>query len=280
MTRHIMNLMRWEWFKLRKRWMPWIMLVVLLLLSQLMTVWLSYSVYQSDPDSGSYASFTLPQSIPFTLHEVYTNAIGIILVVILTASVMGAEYGWGTVRSVLSKGTGRWQYLASKVLLLWLLVGGALLIMVGVTAADSLIAQAMAGGAPEGASVSARWIDVPVAFGKVWFGLLPYIALTAFVTVLSSSMAAGMAASLVFYPVDAGVTYALLSKFESFEAVAVCLPWYNGCAWTLGPGSIEAGGRVIAYPSGLQAFLVLTVYILVLTGLAIWVFQRKDVATK
>jgi ABC-2 type transport system permease protein len=281
MMGHIMNLMRWEWFKLQRRWMPWIILAAILLLSQLLGVWVGYLSYRTEQDSDTYASFTLPQSIPNALGGASDN-IGIILIVILTASVIGTEYHWGTLRSVLAKGTGRWQYLTSKVVLLWLLAAGALLIIMAVTAASSLIAGALAGGAPEGLSVSARWLDVPIAFGKASFGLLPYIALTAFVTVLTTSWAAGMAISLVYYFAELVVTNVLLYQFKWFEPVASYMLGHNANAWMIAGDArtIDIGERLITFPSGLHAFLVLTIYTLVLGSLALWLFQRRDVAAK
>ena len=47
---------------------------------------------------------------------------------ILAASLTGTEYGWGTVRTVLTRGAGRWQLLASKLLLVALLGVGGLIV--------------------------------------------------------------------------------------------------------------------------------------------------------
>ncbi len=214
---HVMNLTRWEWYKLRRRWMPWIMLGVLLVVSQLF-VWVSYSVNRSEQSGDVYASFTLPGSIPNVLG--LAHSIGVILVLILTASVLGTEYRWRTLRSILARGTGRWQYMASKIVLLILLAGGALLIVMAVTAVSSLIAGALAGDAPAGSSASVRWIDVPIAFGKAWFSFLPYIALATFFTVLTTSSAAGMAISLVYYYAESIVVAIFLNLFTWFETVA------------------------------------------------------------
>lgn len=45
------TLIRWDWFKLARRWMPWILLAVLLLMSQL-AVWGNYFRYQNLKGSG------------------------------------------------------------------------------------------------------------------------------------------------------------------------------------------------------------------------------------
>ena len=59
--------------------------------------------------------------------------VGVILVMILAASVMGAEYGWGTIKTTLTKGAGRWQFPGAKALAL-LLMSGTGLISVGLIA--------------------------------------------------------------------------------------------------------------------------------------------------
>jgi ABC-2 type transport system permease protein len=275
---HIMNLTRWEWYKLRRRWLPWIMLGVLLVVSQLF-VWVSYSVNRSEQSGDTYASFTLPGSIPNVLG--LAHSIGVILVVILTASVLGTEYRWRTIRSILARGTGRWQYMAGKIVLLILLAGGALLIVMAVTAVSSLIAGALAGDAPAGSSDSARWIDVPIAFGKAWFSFLPYIALATFFTVLTTSSAAGMAISLVYYYVESIVVAIFLNLFTWFESVASYLLGRNTTALMRSGDDMPVmnfviGGGFGTFPSALHAFLVLTIYILALGGLAIWLFRQRD----
>ena len=278
MMAHIMNLTRWEWYKLRRRWLPWIMLGLLLVVSQLF-VWVSYFFNRTEQSRDVYDNFTLPGSIPNALGLAYS--IGIFLIVILTASVLGTEYRWRTLRSILARGTGRWQYLASKIMLLGLLAGGALLIVVAVTAVSSLIAGALAGGAPAGSSASARWLDVPIAFGKAWFAFLPYIALAAFFTVLTTSTAAGMAISLVYYYAESIVAAIFLNLFTWFETAASYMLGRNATAWmTSGDDSpvisFPMGGRFGTFPSALHAFLVLMVYILALGGLALWLFRRRD----
>ncbi len=178
------NLTRWEWYKLRRRWLAWIMLGLMLVVSQAF-IWGSYFVNGGEQSRELYDNFTMPGSLPNALGLSYS--IGVFLVVILTASVLGTEYRWRTVRSILARGTGRWQYLASKLLLLALAAAGALLVVMAVTAVSSLIAEALAGDAPPGSSDAAQWGDVPVMFARTWFAFLPYIALSAFFTVLTTS---------------------------------------------------------------------------------------------
>lgn len=279
MIGHILNLMRWEWFKLRKRRMPWVILALFLGYTQL-GVWMSYLSYRTQRDAETYASLTLPQSLLDAANVACSGFIGMVLIIILTASVIGTEYQWGTIRPVLAKGTGRWQYLTSKVLLLWLAVAGAVLMVMALTAVSSLIAGALAGGAPEGAPASASWVDVPIAFGKASFVLLPYMALATLFTVLTTSWAIGMAITVIWYLVEFFVSVLLPSPDmpKWFETAASFVPGRNVLALLEGHGGFDMGET--PYPSGLHAFLVLMVYTLVLGGLALWLFQRRDVAAK
>jgi hypothetical protein len=56
----IANLTRWEWFKLRRRWMLWILLAFAILFAQL-TVWGSFFSYQNLRDSGG--EITVPAAL-------------------------------------------------------------------------------------------------------------------------------------------------------------------------------------------------------------------------
>ncbi len=57
MISDILNLVRWEWFKVRRRWMPWILLAILVLFSQL-AVWGTFFFYQNQEDTGGQVPYT------------------------------------------------------------------------------------------------------------------------------------------------------------------------------------------------------------------------------
>jgi len=323
------NLAIWEWFKLRRRWMLWILLAFAILFAQL-AVWGSFFSYQNLRTTGgeitvpatlqsqqgraprtlacndllsgdparqptdldvqvldgmraqcrqqlatqpqrlqrAYENLTLPGSIPLALGTLQT--LGLILIAVLTASAIGIDYGAGTLRSVLVQGTGRWPYLAAKLLVLVVLAGLALIVATVSVAISSAIAERLA--APAAAS-TATWSSAGIALWKAWLSLIPYITLTTFVTVLARSSAAGMAIGLGYYFAEQ-ILVALLSNFFSwFANVAEYLPVHSISAWS---GSTAFGGP--AAPADLaHAGFVLVGYTLVLGGLAFWLFQRRDV---
>ena len=204
MIADVLRLTRWELFKLRRRWMPWILLFIGLAVVQA-TLWGFYSAYHNidDPSAGGYpgrsgiVTITCAdimdgtadakvervsddfreharerveqrrrnEQCPRILEEVaerrwqhreyfvlpgglanglgVAHSIGVILVMILGASAMGVEYGWGTLRTALAGGAGRWQFLVAKGLSVIVLTGIGLLIASLTIVVGSLIAAAL-----------------------------------------------------------------------------------------------------------------------------------------
>lgn len=338
MIANVANLALWEWFKLQRRWMLWVLLAFAILFAQL-AVWGSFSSYNNlqstggevtvprlgpwagplqprttvacndllsgdaarqpsdlDPQvveglrtqcrqqaaqlpqrlQGAYQNLTLPGSIPNALGTLQT--LGLILIAILTASAIGIDYGSGTLRSVLTRGTGRWPYLTAKVLTLAVLAALGLLIAMASVAISSVIAGSIAGAAPGAATVAAAtWSDAGIALWKAWVSILPYLALTVFVTVVARSSAAGMAIGLGYYFAEPLIV-GLLSRFFSwYQNVADYLLVRNISAWTGGGGGAfdPLAGRGL--PDSTHAIVVLGVYTVVLTAIAFWLFERRDV---
>ena len=341
----VLNLTWWEWFKVRKRWMPWILLGIIVAIAQLV-LWGSYVSYHNETirsflssanfwsastqtDDGIVSieltcddvakgrvaekvealpkdfqeqllndiqefsescsgltvleefreAFALPSSITSGIEA--THMIGVILILILASSVAGTEYGWGTLRNVLTRGVGRWQLLASKLLLL-LLMGAAGLIVVSVfSAVASLIAGAISPNEAVGLFDSGKWSDAAVMFGRAFYGLVPYIVLGAFLTVLTSSSSTGVSIAMGYYFVEMIATPFLL--FISWlENVPDFLIGQNVNLWmaqaAVVSGEVTRDGVVVQPPGTLHAFLVMLAYIVVLSVATFWMFQRRDIA--
>ena len=223
-------------------------------------------------------TFVLPNSLSNGLTVAHT--IGVILIMILGASTVGAEYGWGTLRTALTRGVNRWQFLGAKALSL-LLMGAIGLIIVALTVAVSSLIAASLLVDDGGLTDSGEWSTAAVMFSKAVYGLMPYAILALFFSVLTSSSSMGIAFSLAYYFVEILV----LTLDELF------LWSSNVTDFLLGPSviswMIEAGIRTtgqgsmfpISHPSSqLHAFLVIAAYSIVLGAVAFWLFQRKDIA--
>jgi hypothetical protein len=201
----------------------------------------------------AYDSFTLPGSLATALGVVQTLAL--ILVAILAASAIGIDYGSGTLRSVLTKGTGRWPYLTAKLVTLVILTGFGFVITLATVAISSVLAGAIA-AAPTGvADASRNWSDAAVALAKAWVSILPYLALTTFCTVVARSSAAGMAIGLGYYFLEQIVIALFSSLFSWFQTVADFMLVRNISAWTQRAGATGGFGATGTLPDATQAIV-------------------------
>ena len=352
MIADVLRLTGWEWFKLRRRWMPWVLIVVAVLISQL-GLWVGYAIHHSEglreffdfqsmsstslttedaegnpisievscadlegdippeivaqierlsepdqerflqqveefridicgdnPLEGTRSSFVMPDSITGAISGAF--GIGAILVMILAASATGAEYGWGTLRAVLTRGAGRWQVLSSKLLLILLMAAAGFLVVAVVAAAASLLAAVIPPDETGGLFDSGEWSEIASFFGKVVYGLAPYIALGTFLAILTQSSAVSMAMGLGYYVVEL-IVAPILRLNDSLATIADYLLGQIVSTW-VARGSVSVSVSVDGTaaermpPEPLQAFFVILAYIIVLAAAAFWVFQRRDVA--
>ena len=271
MAMQVAQLTRWEWFKLRHRWVPWILLGFVLVINQLV-FWLVASL----TDDISYQS----------TYENIANGLGFsaffgpFIAVILAAVVMGGEYGWGTLRPVLSRGAGRWQLIASKVALVVLFTAAMLVILcVGVTI-SGFIAEAVL-TAPQ-TTESYGDISVPdllALFGRMLYAFLPYITLALFLVVLTTSNGVGIALSMGYYIAETVIVVPIIQNFSWSDGVFTYLLGPNVSAWQSVPpnndGSIATFGGISDMAHG---FIIVTVYALVLGTAAVALFLRRDIA--
>lgn len=325
----VAGLARWEWFKLRRRWMPWILLVLFVLVCQV-GVWASFFEYQSLNRSGGQVPFAmdaggmprmvsckdvlegdaskLPEEITPELAEglraqclrnreelqqetqdMYDGfttpgsiraalgggmSFGLVLLAVLTASVFGAEYGLGTLRLILARGTGRWRYLTGKFVLLAAALAGALFAAIVVTLISSAIASALADSPPAGIAGVSGWDDAGIAVGKTWTGMLPFLALVGMVATVVRSTAAGMAIGLGYYFAEQILVAIFSNLFDWFDSVSDYLLVQNISTWA-GNSAFGIEGES---GTSVRTLLLLIAYGAAFLAGAYWIFHRRDVA--
>ena len=348
----VLRLTRWEWFKLRKRWMPWILLAIAVVIAQA-TLWGVYYSYNDRPSIEEQTTFYFrgplgadgnPTVIPVSCIDIWedtadtkveqsgeayredalrtveflreedcpdqleeearfrdntrqtfvlpnslsnglavAHSIGTVLIMILAASSMGGEYGWGTLRLALTRGIGRWQLLGAKVLSMLLLIGGGLIIAALTIALSSLVTASLIIEDGGGLADAGEWSTLAVLFGKAVYGLMAYAMLAIFLSVLTSSSSMGIAFSLAYYFAESMLVATLGGLFDWFSNVTDFLLGPNVTAWMTEAGIGTTGGDAALFalkdlPSQLHAFLVVAAYIIVLGAAAFWLFLRKDIA--
>ena len=345
MISQVIQLTQWEWFKLRRRWMPWILLAVVVVLAQF-ALWFTYAAYHNESlqefTSGGSSSFAvseevagevvsieisciglanegippeiaaLPEerrvqflsdveefraancgdttlrddlrkafTIPNSVASSFTGMVGVtaILVVILAASIVGSEYGWGTLRPTLSRGAGRWRFLASKFALLLAACIAAQLIVAASTVVASLLAIVIPPEETGNLIDLGTWADVAISFGKSTLALAPYIALGAFLAVLTQSAAAGMAIGLGYYVVEliAAPLLAITSwgqRIADYVLGPSVNEWLQSATVTVDVSGASSTG---SETDSLPAVVVILVYTFVLVAAAFWIFARRDI---
>ena len=336
----VLHLSKWEWFKLRRLRMPWVLLVVALLVSQL-GIWTSYLAYHNDTVqqvvTGTFASysvsfeeedrhisvtmtcadavrgrtpagfnelpeahqeqflkdadewlgeglcdsfrsieelrrgFTLPNSMAASVSGFASMgplAVGPLLVMLLAASLVGSEYGWGTLRTVLTGGISRWKFLSAKLLLLLRLCSGVLIVIALLAVVSSLTAGAISPGDAGEVADPGSWPNVVAVFFKTLYGFLPFIGLSVFVTVLTSSRSVGIAVS-VGYVIVESIVAPVLRLSDTFAGATDYLLVQSFRSWTDVPA---VGGSDL-----LQAFVVILAYTVFFVVATTWIFRRRDV---
>ena len=202
-----------------------------------------------------------------------------ILVSILAAAALGGEYGWGTLRTVLTKGTGRWQFMLAKVLALMVTALAGLVVAAATVALSSLIIGlfGLEGDSLQG---SAEWLNVPIKMGTLLLSFLPYVMLALLATALTSSTALGITAFVVYYLIETTAS-PILNNFDWFQRISEYLLSPNVTTVlqaSYGEVSISINGSGdAAQPDILHAVLVLAAYAVVFGALTFWLFQRRDI---
>ena len=271
MAMQVAQLTRWEWFKLRRRWVPWIVLGFVMALQQLI-FWL-VAVF-SDDLSYQSTSENIANGLGFA------SFFGPFVAVILASVVVGGEYGWGTLRPVLSKGAGRWQFLMSKVAVVVLFTAALMILMSIAVTISGFIAEAVLTPSesvePYG-DISA--VDLLALYGRMLYAFLPYITLALFLVVLTGSNGVGIGLSMGYYIGEGIILAPILSIFSWSDKVNAFLLSPNVSAWQDVPPDNDVSISTIGGISDMaHGFIILTIYIAVLSAAAFALFMRRDIA--
>ena len=139
-----------ELYKLRKRRMIWILLAVMAAFFCLM-FFATYGIATSPPDRMPVtaideikASLQFPGA--FDLIFSTAGTIGTLLLIILVASSIGNEYGWGSIRQVLARRGIRYHFVISKLVSSVIIAIIGLLLAIAIGFVLALIISNLLGG--------------------------------------------------------------------------------------------------------------------------------------
>jgi len=279
----MIELIKAELYKLRKRKLTWI-LVIILAAFFCVVVFATYGITESPPDrmpEGSVEAMRSALQFPDATDMIFSTSkqIGTLLLIILVASGIGNEYGWGSVRQVLTRRGVRHHYVIAKLVTFVIAVFIGLVISLIIGFVLVLITSNLIG--------SINWDFITASyvgglfrmFGWTLFSLLPYILLAFFFAFLGRSALAGIGGGLGFYFVEA-IAAGILSNAGGTLAK---IPHY-----LIGPNAdalmppIEMRGEgpfasLVEAPSTLWAAITLTIYSVALLAISLYLFKRRDI---
>src|SRR3990172_6738479 len=228
----------------------------------------------------------LPTAIPFALSLL--SSFGTVLAVILTASSMGSEYGWGTIRTFLICSESRLKFLGAKLIaaIIMILVG----MVIGVAAGFmmSLITTAIGGYAFDFsfATGSYLWAQF-LQFWRTFFVIIPYVLLAFLLAIVAKSAGPGIGLGICVYFLESIITlvmrlaggwiaqipnYLLNANVSAITALAQLPPGFMS-----GPGGGGGLGLSESLPGVPHAFITLTLYSMAFVGIAFYMFRTRDV---
>lgn len=272
---------RAELLKLRKRPVVWLIAAAWLVMSQTFGFIVPYLGYlQDDPDAfgSGPPTMLLADLAPANLVANATAGLPIFggtLAVILGAVVIGSEYGWGTVKTVLTQRPGRLAVYAGKLLALTLVTLLIVLVTFAVSAGSSaLIANAESGafdwpaaselltGIAGGWLITTMWCFCGVALATVLRGMALAVGLGLVWTMVVENLISGLAAPLI----------------DVVATVQKGLPGANAGSLVVAMGARvgEAPG-VMSVVGGTQATVALLAYLAGFAAVAAVLFKRRDV---
>ncbi|MDP3064957.1 MAG: ABC transporter permease subunit [Chloroflexota bacterium] len=289
-----------ELFKLRKRWMLWILLGILIAFLALTQFGMYFGYRSVENESRGQVpmsererglremrqALTLPRSVEFKFEM--TQSVGGILLVILAASVFGAEYAWGTVRSTLIRGVSRANYLIAKLTAVLLIGLAGLVVALVVGVLLTLITTAMLRASVDWSFLSGLFFPRLLAMvGRTWFVMAIPVSLAVMVSVLTRSSAFGIGIGIA-YGILETIVVGILGNISGWgEAVSLYTIGYNTTAvmaWnSLSGEPFSMGFRLGGDTPGTmvnfwKAWGLLVGYGAFFLALTFYVFKKRDIS--
>lgn len=195
------GLMRGEWLKLNRMWTLWIMVGLMFAGFTLYAIILGQGSGLSDSIKNSpLQSLAIVTQVPLFLVRTFWG----MMVIVLTARLIGMEYSGGTVRVILARGVGRLQLLSAQLCTMAAVavIGGAIYIAYGMLL-EIIGIQVIEGNLNVfNAATATFWADTRNFALSVLISLGVSILLAAAVTTVTRSLAAGLTTSVLWFPVD------------------------------------------------------------------------------
>lgn len=276
-----------ELFKLRKRTMTKVLLVILVAIIALVNLlFLAISKVNlpaGGPAMGRIQDFLgLSAAIPFALFLI--ASFGSVLAIIMAASSIGNEYNWRTIRTALISSESRFKFLTSKLIALAILVLAGMLIGVVAGFIMGLITTGIGGYAYNFsfATGSYFWQQF-LQFWRTFFVITPFALLGFLMAIVGRSAMPGISAGIGVLFLESIITTFMtlaggwIAKVPDYllSANVNAITALNNLPQGFGRGN--GGGTLETLPSIPHAFITLSIYALAFLVLGYYFFRKRDV---
>lgn len=212
------------------------------------------------------------------------NSVGGLLLMIFAGAFIGADFNWGTARTLLIRRPRRSRYLLSKVLALLPLAAALVVVTLVLGLLLGMLNHAILN---EPISISpAHTSGLVFGAARSFYGLLPYMLLAVTFAAVGRSTLAGVGGSLLFWIVE--VALGILSFLPTVGSLGkqiydLTLSQNVAALTELTRRSFgiyleqTAGPIDLSFPPPGQAALLLLLYMLLLIGLSLFFIQRHDI---
>jgi ABC-2 type transport system permease protein len=268
-----------ELLLMRKRASTWILLGIWLALALMFAYVVAYVTYLNGSGREPLTEL-LPQGLVGTLLTGFPF-FGGVLALMLGVLAFGSDYGWGTLKTVLTQRPGRLEVFGAKLLALAITLVPFVLVVFGLGALAS-VGIALR----EGADIV--WPDAGLLLRGMlagWLLLAVWAALGVLLAVVSRGTALATGVGILYALVVEGLLSALASQVGVLDRLVQFFLRANAYSLALtvgvsgeeisdaGPGSFSG-----PFVDGGQALLVLGTYGVVFLAVAGWLLRRRDVA--
>jgi len=317
-----------DWLRIRRYWFTWVIFALMLCILALQVngkineldklareIETGLADYDSRPLTDMQIEgnrllmsrieddFQYPTNIG-TIANLATGS-GWFLIILFTAVITGEDFSRQTLRTVLSRGVGRNQYLLIRCIALWLVVGSAVLV---ITLLATLLGPFIHSQVTSDPISMTHWGRSLLTALRSWLTYLPFITATLFWTVLARNAGPAMGLGIVLHTFEIALGYgvpAMLLPFMAVDPNTVELPFlfklldfmakvlsitlgYNaeiflnwGAPYHLNPEFITSlvgvEGQGILPTSQWRATAILAVYVVLFLGWALRIIQRRDI---
>lgn len=267
-----------ELFLLRKRAAYWILLALWTAVGTTFGYIVPYLTWRNNPDTEQASlEALLPESLVGNIATGFPFYGGAFVLILGVLSI-GSDYGWGTLKTLLTQRPGRLSLFATKLLALAIaLVPFVLSIFAVGTLASGYIANA------EGAA--ANWPSITeVGQGLLasWFILAVWAAFGVMLAVLSRGTSLAIGVGILYAVAIEGLLSALASQVSFLDPLVEfflranaysLVQTFGGITDRDGPGAFRG-----PYVSTEQALIVLTVYLVAFLAISAVSLRRRDVS--